>query len=210
MSKELIVVFEELNLEEVIKQLKNDIDRGDDPLHILNECRQAMDIIGKKYQEGKYFLAELMLSAEIFKEVTSILKPYLDKQRTKKGIGKVVLATLRGDIHDLGKNIVATLLTAYGFEVYDLGVDVEPTVVVDKIKEIEPEIVGFSALLTTTFDTMKKAVDLLIETGRRDSVKLIIGGAMTDDDVKAYVGADFQTKNAMEGVEYCVNVIKEN
>jgi methanogenic corrinoid protein MtbC1 len=115
---------------------------------------------------------------------------------------------LRGDIHDLGKNIVATLLRAQGFEVYDLGVDVDPAVVVKKVKETRPEFVGFSVLITTAFDSMKEAADMLVEAGLRRQLKLMIGGGVTTPMVRDYVGADFQTTDAMEGVAYCMKAMR--
>jgi methylmalonyl-CoA mutase cobalamin-binding domain/chain len=119
----------------------------------------------------------------------------------------VVLATLTGDIHDLGKNIVGTLLRAQGFDVCDLGVDVAPAMVVEKVKEVKPEFVGFSVLMTTAFAAMKQAAEMLEEAGLRDQIKLMIGGGVTTPMVKEYIGADFQTLDATEGVAYCLKVI---
>jgi len=123
--------------------------------------------------------------------------------------GKVVLATPRGDIHDLGKNIFATLLKAHGFEVHDLGVDVPPETIVDKVKELQPDFVGFSALITTAFDSMKQAVASFEESGQRKDFKLMVGGGVTDGTVKDYIRADFQTTDAMAGIEYCINAVRE-
>jgi methylmalonyl-CoA mutase cobalamin-binding domain/chain len=207
MSEGLSKALVELERDEVIKTVKSRAEKGEDPIQILEECRRGMTIVGERFQKGEYFLAELLLSAEIFKGAVAILEPYLAKARPSKPLGKVVLATLRGDIHDLGKNIVATLLQAQGFEVYDLGVDVDPAVVVKKVKETKPEFVGFSALITTTFASMKEAAEMLEEAGLRDQLKLMIGGGVTTPMVKDYVGADFQTTDAMEGVAYCMKVI---
>ena len=207
MSEGLSKALVELERDEVIKTVKSRAEKGEDPIQILEECRRGMTIVGERFQKGEYFLAELLLSAEIFKGAVAILEPYLAKARPSKPLGKVVLATLRGDIHDLGKNIVATLLRAQGFEVYDLGVDVDPAVGVKKVKETKPEFVGFSALITTAFASMKEAAEMLEEAGLRDQLKLMIGGGVTTPMVKDYVGADFQTTDAMEGVAYCMKVI---
>ena len=107
----------------------------------------------------------------------------------------------------MGKDIVATLLEAKGFRVYDLGVDVAPPIVLQKVKEVNPDFVGFSALITTAFESMKEAADMLTEAGLRDQLKLMIGGGVTTPLVQAYVGADFQTVDAMEGVTYCMEVM---
>jgi len=168
---------------------------------------EVVEAVKSRAEKGEYFLAELLLSAEIFKGAVAILEPYLAKAHPPKPLGKVVLATLRGDIHDLGKNIVATLLQARGFEVHDLGVDVPPSLVVEKVKEIRPEFVGFSVLITTAFASMKEAAEMLKETGLREQLKLMIGGGVTTPVVREYVGADFQTLDAMEGVAYCMKVV---
>jgi len=207
MSEELAMAIVELKRDEALDAVKSRAGKGEDPLQILEECRQGMTIVGQRFQKGDYFLAELMLSAEIFKEAVAILEPYLAKARPSKPLGKVLLATLKGDIHDLGKNIVATLLRARGFEVYDLGVDVAPALVVERVEEIRPEFVGFSVLITTAFPSMKEAADMLVDAGLRDQLKLMAGGGVTTSMVKDYIGADFQTTDAMEGVAYCLKVV---
>jgi len=207
MSEELAMALVELKRDEVLDAVKSRADKGEDPLEILEECRQGMTIVGYRFQKGEYFLAELMLSAEIFKGAVAIIEPYLAKVRPPKPRGKVVLATLTGDIHDLGKNIVGTLLRAQGFDVCDLGVDVAPAMVVEKVKEVKPEFVGFSVLMTTAFAAMKQAAEMLEEAGLRDQIKLMIGGGVTTPMVKEYIGADFQTLDATEGVAYCLKVI---
>ena len=207
MSDELAMGLVELKRDEVLETVKVQAERGDDPLKILEECRRGMTIVGDRFQSGEFYLAEMMLAAEIFKGVVSILNPHMEKVRPPKPLGKVVLATLKGDIHDLGKDIVATLLRAYGFEVHDLGVDVLPAVVVDKVKEVDPEFVGFSALITSAFASMKEASELLVESGLREKCKLMVGGGVTTPTVKEHIGADFQTLDAMEGVSYCLKEI---
>jgi methylmalonyl-CoA mutase cobalamin-binding domain/chain len=208
MPKELSMAIVELKRDEVTKMVGARAEKGENPIQILEECRQGMNIVGERFQKGEYFLAELLLSAEVFKQAVSILQPYLASHRPSKPLGKVILATMKGDIHDLGKNIVATLLNAQGFEVYDLGVDVPPSLLVRKVKEINPEFVGFSALITTAFDSMKEAAEMLADAGLRDKLKLMVGGGVTTPMVRDYVGADFQTTDAMEGVAYCMKVMR--
>jgi len=207
MKEELVAALVKLERDEVLGMVTQRIEAGEDPLGILEDCRQGMTAVGDLFQQGDYFLAELLLSAEIFKGAVAILQPHLAKSHSSQLRAKVVLATLKGDIHDLGKNILATLLQAQGFEVHDLGVDVPPPLVLEKVKEIRPEFVGFSALITTAFASMKEAADLLQQAGLRNGLKLMIGGGVTTPIVKDYVGADFQTLDAMEGVNYCLNVV---
>jgi methanogenic corrinoid protein MtbC1 len=207
MSEELAVALVELKRDEVLAAVQDRIGKGGDPLQILEECRRGMTIVGDRFQSGEFYLAEMMLAAEIFKGVVSVLHPHMEKVRPPDPVGKVVLATLKGDIHDLGKDIVATLLRAQGFEVHDLGVDVPPAVLVDKVKDVHPDFVGFSALITSAFASMKEASELLVESGLREGCKLMVGGGVTTPTVQEYIGADFQTLDAMEGVSYCLREI---
>ncbi len=194
----------ELEKDKVLKELEERLNKGEDPLILIDECKQGMTIVGEKFKNNEYFLAELILSGEIFKEAMSIIKPYLTKGKQKADKGKVLLATLKGDIHDIGKNIFATLLTTEGFDVLDLGVDVEPQLIIDKVKEFKPDFIGFSALITPTFEPMKEAVEQLEKAGIRDQFKIMVGGGITTPLVKDYIKADFQTIDAMEGVKYCL------
>lgn len=206
MAQEMITALVELRREDVLAEVETRIRKGEAPLLILEDCRQGMTTVGDLFQKGDYFLAELMLSAEIFKEAMAILQPHLAKSRPSEPLAKVVLATLKGDIHNLGKDIVATLLEAHGFEVHDLGVDVPPSQVLAKVEEIGPRFVGFSALITTAFASMKTAEEMLREAGLRGGIKLMIGGGVTTTMTRDYVGADFQTLDAMEGVKYCLRL----
>jgi len=207
MFEELSTALVELKRDKAVEMVRSKIDGGEDPLQILEECRRGMTIVGDRFQKGEYFLAELMLSAEIFKGAVAILEPYLASASESEILGKVVLATMKGDIHDLGKNILATLLKSQGFEVHDLGVDVAPSLVVDKVRETRPDFVGFSVLITTAFESMKQAAAMLREAGLRERLKLMIGGGVTTPAVRDYVGADFQTTDATEGVAYCIDVM---
>jgi len=207
MDEELSTKVVELKRDEVVELVRNKLDRGEDPLAILDECRKGMTIVGERFQAGDYYLAELMLSAEVFKSAVAILDPYLTNARSEGTPGRIVLGTPRGDIHDLGKNILATLLKAHGFEVHDIGVDVAPETILKEVKEKQPDFVGFSALITVAFDSMKETVDLFEQEGIRDKFKLMVGGGVTNNDVKAYIGADFQSTDATEGVAYCMEIM---
>jgi len=208
MSKELSQLVAELERDEVELVVRSKLERGEDPLQVLEECRRGMTAVGDGFQRGDCFLAELILSGEIFKSAVALLQPHMAKASPAQSLGRVTLATLKGDIHDLGKNLVAILLQAHGFEVQDLGVDVPPARVVDNIRETRPHFVGFSALITTAFHSMKETVEMLSEAGLRDRVRVMVGGGVTTPAVKDFVGADFQTTDAMDGVMYCVEAMR--
>ena len=197
----------ELKRDEVLAEIARRLDQDHDPVEILDQLRRGLTMVGNRYQEGEYFLAELMLSGEIFKKAMNILEPRLATSRPSRPVGKVIMATMRGDIHDLGKNIVGNLLRAQNFEVYDLGVDIAPDFLVSKVREIRPDFVGFSALITLAFDSMKEAANMLENDGLRKEMKIMIGGGVTTPQLMDYIGADFQTVDATDGVEYCLSVV---
>jgi methanogenic corrinoid protein MtbC1 len=204
MARELCTAIVALARDEVAETVGRRLERGDAPLEILAECREGMAIVGERFQAGDYYLSELLLSAEIFKAAVARIEPHLPTARGEQPAGSVVLATMRGDIHDLGKNILATLLRARAFEVHDLGVNVEPAVLLAKVEEVQPDFVGLSALITTSFESMKEACRLIDEAGLRGSLEVLIGGGVTTPEVREWVGADFQTLDAASGVAYCV------
>jgi methanogenic corrinoid protein MtbC1 len=209
MLEDLSIGFVELKRDEVLATVTARVERGDDALEILEDARRAMTVVGDQFQEGTLFLAQMMLAAELFKGVMAILKPSLDLARPPDPLGSVVLATTQGDIHDLGKNIFVTLLEAQGFEVHDLGVDVDPSRLVETVRKVEPDLVGFSALITTAFASMKRTAEIFEEEGLRDGFKLMVGGGVTTPTVRTHVGADFQTTDATEGVAYCLKTMEE-
>jgi methanogenic corrinoid protein MtbC1 len=209
MLVDLSTGFVELKRDEVLATVKTRVARGDDSFEILEDARRAMTAVGYKFKEGEMFLAEMLLAAEIFKEIVVILKPHLVLARPHESRGTIVLATPQGDIHDLGKNIFATLLDGQGFRVYDLGVDVDPSLVIETIREVKPDFVGFSALITTAFASMKHVTDILEKAALRDNFKLMVGGGVTTPMLKDHIGADFQSTDAMEGVTYCLKIMEE-
>lgn len=172
-------------------------------MSILGECRKGMDIVGENYKSGEYFLSELIVSGEIFKEAMKVIEPHLQTGREGEKLTKMVLGTVKGDIHNIGKDIVAILLKAAGFEVYDLGIDVAPSAFVDKLNETGAPILGMSGLLTPSFESMKETVQAIEEAGLRDKVKIIIGGGIVTELVKRHTGADAYTDDGLEGVEMC-------
>ena len=199
----------ELERDKVLSEVRERLIQGEDPMRMIEECKEGMALVGEKYKNKEYFLAELMLSGDLFKEAMELIDPYLGENTAESDIkGKIILVTIKGDIHDLGKNVLGTLLKLEGFKIYDLGVDVNPDILVEKVKEVQPDFLGFSSLLTVTFDPMKEVIDKLKQAGLRDKLKIMVGGGITTPLVKDYIGADFQTIDAMEGVQYCLEYIR--
>jgi methanogenic corrinoid protein MtbC1 len=159
-----------------------------------------MEIVGKRFADGEYFIPDLIYSGEILKQITDMVKPKLEEKSEVKRLGKLVLGTVAGDIHDIGLNIVDFMLDVNGFEVHNLGVDAPAQKFIDKIKETEAGIVGLSGFLTLAFDSMKETVDAIKAAGLRDKVKIMIGGGQINETIRKYTGADGYGKDAMETV----------
>jgi methylmalonyl-CoA mutase cobalamin-binding domain/chain len=187
------------------------VTRGDDPLSIIEECQLGMRYVGEHYQSGKYFISGLIMAGEIFREAMLILSPLLQDAPAESDVGSIVLCTVRGDIHDLGKSIVAMMLRSYGFDVHDLGVDVHPEEVARQVRGLRPDIVGLSGLLSVATAGMKSTVDVLREVSRelgRD-VPVIIGGGIADEQLCRYTGADLWANDAAEGVRLIRRAVAE-
>jgi methanogenic corrinoid protein MtbC1 len=200
MSKKLVNAIADMKEEEALKLVREMVEGGSDPMAILDAAREAMDVVGQRYQEGTYFLPELILAGEMLTQITDMVKPELAKMPEVKRLGKVVIGTVAGDIHDIGKNIVTFMLDANGFDVLDLGVDVSPQKFVEAIQDFEPQVVGLSGFLTLAFDAMKETVEAIKAAGLRDGVKIMIGGGQVNETIQEYAGADAYGKDAMAGV----------
>lgn len=200
MQDDLSAAMADLKEEEALKILNEKLDRGEDPYKILEVARDAMGVVGSRFANGEYFIPDLVYSGEILKEITEIVKPKLTKEVEVKRLGKFVLGTVAGDIHDIGKDIVAFMLDVNGFEVHDLGIDVPVQKFVEKIKETNAEIVGLSGFLTLAFDSMKETIDAIKAAGLRDKVKIMIGGGQIDEEIRKYTGADAYRPDAVSGV----------
>lgn len=204
--QELINAMVEMMEGNVLELTKQYLDDGKDPVDVFRAYQSAMEEIGKRFEAGTYFIPELIMSGEMMKSGSEIIKPYLNGSETDGGaekIGKFLLATIEGDIHDIGKNIVAMMMDLNGFEVLDLGVDVPADTIIEKAKEFSPDIIGVSGLLTLAFDPMKGLVEKLKDAGLRDNFKLIVGGAQLDQQVCDYIGADAFVIDAVAGVNQC-------
>jgi len=204
---ELAYALADLHEDRVKRLVREKIDAGVTPMLIVDECRKGMDIVGERYKNKEYFLSELIISGEIFKEAMATVEPMLKASKQAEPIGKMVLGTVKGDIHNIGKDIVATLLKAADFQIYDLGIDVVPSKFVEKLTETGAPILGMSGLLTPAFGAMKETIEAVEAAGLRDKIKIIIGGGIVTEQVRKYVGADAFTDDAAEGVEICKRFI---
>jgi trimethylamine corrinoid protein len=201
MAKDLVKALADLKEKEALQIVQERLKAGDDPLGILNDARRAVEIVGKRFSDCEYFIPDLVYSGEILKSITEIVKPKITKAAEAKRLGKVVVGTVAGDIHDIGKDIVVFMLDVNGYEVTDLGIDVPAQKFVDKIKETGSTVVAMSGFLTLAFQSMKDTVEAIKKAGLREKVKIMIGGGQIDDQVKSFAGADAYGKDAMEAVK---------
>lgn len=200
MKKKLVTAIADMQEEEAIKLAREMLDSGIDPQIILDAGREAMVVVGARYERKEYFLPELIIAGDLLKEIGALVKPKLKAEAGSKAHGRVLIGTVAGDIHDIGKDIVSFMLDVSNFEVQDLGVDVPVEVFVQKIREVKPDIVGLSGFLTQAFDQMKLTVAAITDAGLRDKVKIMIGGAIMDANAARYVGADAYGADATAAV----------
>ncbi|NIS68644.1 MAG: methionine synthase [Proteobacteria bacterium] len=200
MAEDLVTFLSDLKEQDALRVTEERLNAGEDALRILDDTRKAMQIVGWRFSEGKYFIPDLVYSGKILERITEMVKPKLSRKPEGEHLGKVVIGTVAGDLHDIGKNLVAFMLDVNGFNVYDLGVDVTPQAFVDKIREVEPEVVGLSGFLTSVYKVMKDTVDAIEAAGLRDTVKIVIGGGVMDDEVRRFCGADAYRPDAMAAV----------
>jgi methanogenic corrinoid protein MtbC1 len=200
MADKLVEVIADMNEDEALALTKEMLDAGTPPLQILEDCRAAMEIVGKRFEEGQYFIPELILAGEMLKTISAEVKPRIHDAASAKKAGKVVVGTVKGDIHDIGKDIVVFMLDVNGFEVIDLGVDVAPQVFVDTIKQVQPQVVALSGFLTLSYTSMKETVEAIQTAGLRDKVHIMVGGGTVDEQVCTYAGADAFGADAMAAV----------
>jgi len=204
-EKQLIEAISEMREEEAFALAKAMLDRGDDPVRVLELCREAMDIVGKRFERQEYFLPELVLAGEMLENIGAIAKPLIQGKSggEAKKLGRVLIGTVHGDLHDIGKNIVTFMLDINGFEVKDIGIDVPVAKFVEEIREFKPSVVGLSGFLTLAFDSMKETVQAIDAAGLRNQMKIMIGGGQVDEAVRTYTGADAYGSNAVAAVTLC-------
>jgi len=202
MLEELTKKMGELEEQDVLALVKKELDAGTHPLAILEAGREGMAIVGSRFEAKEYFVSELMMAAEIFRELTALVAPRM-KAGTAPSRGVVVFGTVQGDIHDIGKNIVVSMLRGAGYDVRDQGIDVPAAKFVAALKETGATVLGLSGLITMSYDGMKATIEALKAAGLRDKVKVMIGGGLINEEVRAYVGADAWGHNANEAVTLC-------
>jgi methanogenic corrinoid protein MtbC1 len=198
MAQELVVALADLDEDKVQELVRAGLAAGASPSQLLEECREGMTLIGKRFETGEYFLSDLIMAGEIFKTAAADLAAQGGSSGPTKG--KVVMGTVKGDIHDIGKDIVVTMLRGANYEVTDLGVDVPAERFVQAVEETGAPIIGMSGLLTISFDPMKETVAALTAAGLRDRVKVMIGGGPVSESVREYVGADALGADAQAAV----------
>jgi len=200
MSQKLIDAITDMREDDALKISDEMLKGGTDPLDVLEACRKAMEVVGQRFEAGECFVPELILAGEVLKQISEKIKPLIKERAVSvKKLGKVVIGTVEGDIHDIAKDIVAFMLDVSGFEVTDLGVDVPPIRFVEAVQETGATIVGLSGFLTLAYDPMKATVEALKEAGL-DDVKVMIGGGQVDEQIRQYTGADAYGRDAMAAV----------
>ena len=183
---------------------------GVGPMTILQAGDRGMEVIGERYERQEYFLSALIVAGEIFKEMVDLVRPGLHAGLEPQAVGRVLLGTVEGDIHDLGKNIVGAALTGFGFTILDLGVDVPPDRFVEEARLFRPQVVGLSGLLTQSIDTMRATVELLHAKADEIGFARVLIGGHIDERIASFVGADSWTHDAMEGVRICQSLINQD
>lgn len=210
-KSQLIEHIVEMQEDEALSLAKEMLDSGYDPLELLAHCRDAMEEVGRRFETQEYFLPELMMAGDLLTQVGDMAKPLIIQRSGGEGVaslGTVVLGTVAGDLHDIGKDIVVFMLEINGFKVVDLGIDVPVSSFVSAIQEHQPKVVGLSGFLTLAFDSMKETVEAIEQADLRNQLKIMIGGGQVDEAVRKRTGADAYGLNAMEAVSLCRDWMK--
>jgi methanogenic corrinoid protein MtbC1 len=199
----------DLREEDVVVEVRRRLQEGEDPLHLVEEFQQGMRLVGERYEKGVYYISGLIMAGEIMHQLGDVVLPLLKSSVSGKESGRILLGTVEGDIHYIGKDIVKVLLRCFGFTVHDLGVDMPPAEFLKKAKEMKPDIVGLSCLLTSSFEAMGSTVKLLrSELARQENRPAIIIGGIVDQHVCRHVDADGWANDAMKGVRLCQDLIR--
>ena len=204
-SVALIAAVADLQEETTLSLVQQRLEAGDDPLQVIKDCQEGMRQVGLRYEQRQYYLSGLIMADEIFSQVMALAQPMVEQQVSGQASGRILLGTVQGDIHDLGKNIVNMLLGCHNFAVHDLGVDVSPATFATQAEQIQPHLVGLSGLLTNAYDAMRETVTLLRAGGYTGPI--VIGGGQLNEEVCQYVGADHWTTDGVAGVELCQRLV---
>jgi methanogenic corrinoid protein MtbC1 len=206
---ELVKLVADLNETGALSLVEARIQTGEDPLAIVEDCQEGLRQVGERYEQRIYYLSGLIMAGEIFREAMELLRPTITLRFSGNETGSILLGTVRGDIHDIGKNSLSMLLTSYGFTVHDLGVDVAPAEFLLEAIQVKPDIIGLSGLLTSSFDAMRETINLIKSSGEKgiSTLPIIIGGNQLNQQVCQYVGADHWVTDAMTGVRLCQQLL---
>lgn len=208
-GKELIQHIADLNEQETLSAVQRRLTNGDDPLDILRDCQEGMRQVGKLYEKEEYFISGLIMAGEIFRQTMELIHPVVRVRMSGDGTGRILLGTVQGDIHDLGKDMAKELLACHGFEVHDLGVDVSPDAFIEGANRFRPDIIGISILMTNALDYLKETVSKIRNSPivHVAGTPIIIGGSLADKDVSDHVKADYWVNDAMDGVRTCLKLM---
>ena len=204
-KNKLIQLISDMEEDPAVALARQMLDSGYNPLTLLAHCREAMEIVGKRYEKGEYFLPELMLAGEMLSAIGNMAKPLINAGEGpgQNKAGTVLMGTVHGDLHDIGKNIVCFMLDINGFNVVDMGIDVPVATFIDNIREHNPQVIALSGFLTLAFDSMKETVAAIEAEGLRKGRKIMIGGGQVDESIRLHTGADAFGLNAMDAVNLC-------
>jgi methanogenic corrinoid protein MtbC1 len=205
-QSQLISAIANLNEELALKLIRQRLAENDDPLTLIANCQKGLQRVGERYAQHKYYLSGLIMGGEIFYEVMELIRPAMENRISGNSSGKILLGTVEGDIHDLGKNIVKLLLSCHKVTVYDLGVDVPPEEFLRQTRKLQPDILGLSGLITNAYDSMRETIGLFREDGYQ--IPIIIGGSQLSKEVFQYTGADYWVNKADVGVKLCLRLLK--
>lgn len=208
---DLIYRVADLDEDAALEIVKTRISKGDNPFSIVEDCREGLRIVGERYEKRDYFLSGLIMAGEIFKDIMELLAPIITVNYQGTELGLILIGTVAGDIHDIGKNIFTMLLSSYGFTVVDLGIDVPAEAFLERANEVHPDIIGLSGLLTSSFESMKETIGLIRGQGAGAVAQtpIVIGGSTIDHQVCRYVGADNWANDAMMGVRLFKKMLEE-
>lgn len=205
-TKKLVDVLLDFGGEKIIDYCEEELKKGTSPYNIFTDLSKGLEEIGRKYESGRYFTSDLIVSGSNMKKAVDNLRP-LFKQESSQVKGKVLIGTVQGDVHDIGKIIFSMMLQSKGFEVIDLGVDVTSKTFIEGIEKFNPDILAMSTLLTSTQSNIEEVIEALKRESLRDKVKIIVGGRPIDKQYAANIGADAYGKDAVEGVRECLSLL---
>jgi methanogenic corrinoid protein MtbC1 len=205
-ESQLISAIADLNEESALNLIRERLTESDDPLTLIADCEKGLQQVGERYAQHKYYLSGLIMGGEIFCEVMELIQPIMENRISGTGSGKILLGTVEGDIHDLGKNMFKLLLSCYKLTVYDLGVDVPPQEFLRQAEKLRPDILGLSGLVTKAYDSMRETIRLFRQEGYQ--IPIIIGGSQLSEEVFRYTGANYWVTEADAGVELCLRLLR--